>query len=392
MLLGRRTKKHFEFLFVNDVNNKPVIQTLNSIFCEFCDENSGMIYFDKRLGRPSENSINVFEYVGITTLLISIVHFVKMIPRFYSNLGVVNAISKKYRVNSIFLIFNCFDSIFAVNAVGCFFRKVSTAKIVLMTDVHKLSRVIVLSARENSISTFVIQHGTTVGEEGYLPITADKMLVWGQGSKRWFINNHEPESKLEVLGSPKMDHVRYAEPSLVTEKRLASILVIISSITLESDFLETVREAFENIELDKIEVNIKLHPGNPKADRAIVNSIFKNSNVKYKVLHFENLTSCLMMSDAVLLTTSSVGIEAIIHNKPIYQYKAGRLRQYTMDWEEFDCSHLYETGEQLFRLLSSPSLQSKKLKNYPSFVKYCFDTLDGNSRKRIKSYIKEYTI
>ena len=153
--LKRRPGRRSDYLFINDVNNKPVVETLFTIKNEFQEENVGVIYFDRRLGVPQENVINAFEFVSIGSLLSSFMDILKMIPVLYKGRAEINRVSKHHHISSFKLLLNCLDSIFSINVVQTLFKHVSATKIILMTDVHKLSRIVTLCAQKINNQTFI---------------------------------------------------------------------------------------------------------------------------------------------------------------------------------------------------------------------------------------------
>ncbi len=393
LFLKKRENWRFEYLFVNEVNNIPVIDSLNLVYREFVSENVGMVFSDMRLRKPNERTINIFEFTTVGVLWRSLIESVGFMPTLYQYREEIRFLSNKYNIKPLFLILNIFDSIFSVNVVKVFFSKVSVGKIILMTDVHKLSRISTFLARDLMIPTYVIQHGATVGEEGYMPIIADKMLVWGESSKNWFTKRGQSADKIEIVGSPRMDMVVYGgvDQSCLNQREWKKVLVVMSMVAFERTFLLTIKDALMRCEIKDVEVIVKLHPGGAVDFSFMPNEVFKQSGLEYKVLRFENTKMLLKETDIVIVTNSTVGMEAIIENKPIFQFKSNDYFNHRMSYEDFDCGHLFETGEQLAKLISSPDIVYSKLSNYPLFVNYYFGKLDGNSSKRIKEFIVRHS-
>jgi CDP-glycerol glycerophosphotransferase (TagB/SpsB family) len=261
-----------------------------------------------------------------------------------------------------------------------------------MTDVHKLSRIFTIFSKRTNTPTFVIQHGATVGEAGYLPIIADKMLVWGEGSLNWFVERRQPLNKLQIVGSPRMDSTLYEKLELdqLPVPKLNKALIIMSEEIIEEDFLLVIKDALAEAAISNLEIIIKLHPGKSVDYSFIPEGVFQKSGLNYRILRYESTKLLLQESDVVFVTTSSVGMEAIIQNKPVFQFKSRKRHNYRMSYEDFDCSHLFETSDQLHKIISNPATVISKLQNYFPFVNYYFGKLDGSSAKRIKKYIVNY--
>jgi hypothetical protein len=392
LFLNKRNSFRCDYLFINEVNNEPVIQALNLVYKEFVDDNAAIVYSDIRLGKPSNNTINIFEYATLGRLFKSIYEFAKILPSLYKS-HEITFISRKYQIQRGIILRNIFDSIFLINIVENLFAKAQFGKIILMSDVHKLSRIVTLIAKTFKINTFVIQHGATVGEAGYLPILADKIMVWGESSKNWFVDREQSVNKIQVVGSPRMDSFNYKElrNSQSNHQSWRYALVVMSEVSIERPFLETIKEALLKYGRKNIHIIIKLHPGGAIDYSYMPKEIFGQSGLPYEILRHGKINILLTEADIVFVTTSSVGMEAIVHNKPIFLYKSPDLFNPKMSYEAFDCSHIFETSEQLLKLISDPVIVNSKLSNYPRFVNYYFGELDGSSSARIKHYVKSYS-
>lgn len=390
--LKRRDNLQFSYLFVNEVNNKSVIESLSAVSQKFIDENEAVIFSDIRIGKCDEKTINIFEFLTLKILFVTVKDSIVLLFSSYKYKDEIKFISKKYNISTFFLFLNFFDSILLINITKKFFLKTKVLKIVLMSDVHKLSRIFVMQAKELNIPTFIIQHGATIGEAGYLPIIANKMLVWGESSKKWFVEREQLSEKIEIVGSTRMDSVKYNIEETIDfkPKKWNKVLIAVSEITIEEQFLKMIRDAFVKKGDKDVEIIIKLHPGGSVDYSFIPEKVFKQSGLSYKILRFEDTKILLNDTDIVFVTTSTVGMESIIHNKPIFQYKSDTLSNYRMSYEDFNCSHLFTTSEEICEIISDRSKVFSKLKNYPPFVNFYFFKLDGNSAQRAKEYIIQY--
>lgn len=391
-LIGTDFKKNtYDFLFVNEVDNTAIISSLKNLSDKFSNLSACEIYTNKRIKHLFKNEstiINIFHFFGIRCFLFFLLDVILSISVLHKNRIHLKYISRKYEVNVWLLILNFWESLFVINVVNCFLKKMNFKKIILNTDVHKFSRIIVLTAKRYNIPTFVLQHGATIGEAGYLPILADKMLVWGESSKIWFSERGQPEDKSEIVGSPRMDSVLYTEPNLQS-KTVKSVLVGLSGITHEEHFLESIRDAFITCGLKETKIIIKLHPSSSVEHSSIPERIFRGSNLKYKIVRNQNIKEIFDSTDIVFVTGSSIGMEATIFNKPLFQYKS-ELLNYHMSYEDFNCSHIFRNTDDIVKVISDSQAVFSKLKNYPAFVENYFYKLDGNSSQRAMDYIIQY--
>lgn len=78
--------------------------------------------------------------------------------------------------------------------------------VLLWSDVTWYERAILNVAQYKKIPTYVLQHGRKGSSRYYppfnLPITADKMLVWGRSDKEALVRAGHPGHKIEVVGCP----------------------------------------------------------------------------------------------------------------------------------------------------------------------------------------------
>lgn len=379
-----------DYLFVNEVNNKPVIETLDAVENEFVEENCCELISDVRLFSTEKKQLNVFQFVSLWLFFKSVGNTLALIPDIIRKRDELREVSKIYRVNRFLLILNCFDSVFLINAMESSFKNVRPKKLILISDVHKLSRITSLYAKENQISSFVLQHGATVGGYGYLPVISDRMLVWGELSKKWFLDRGQEEFKLIPVGSPRMDSVVYKGLVSKTPKRIARVLVVMSEMRYEKEFIQIIRDAFVNLHWSDIEIALKLHPTGASEYASVVEKIFSNSGLNYNVYGVYDLKTLLHESDLVFVTTSSVGMEAIIFNKPILQFKVEKLNYIQMSYEPYECSHIFKNSAEVVHILSQPDILWSKLINYERFVHDYFYQLDGKASLRAKNYIENF--
>lgn len=380
----------FDYLFINEVNNKPVIETLEHVENQFPEQSRAGLISDNRLASENKLQINIFQFANFLVLLKTFAGIAGMVPKFHRHRKEIKELACHFNISPALLIFNCFDSIFLVNVLEACFAKVSAKKMVFISDVHKISRITSLYGGMHGISTFVLQHGATVGGYGYLPVLSDRMLVWGTLSKKWFIDREQDEKKLVVCGSPRMDGVKYPGQDLPVEAGITSVLVVMSEMLYEMPFLQLIRDAFVHLNLPGVEIRIKLHPTGAADFSGMVDNVFAGSGLKYEIFKQYDLKKLLRDSSMVFVTTSSVGMEAIIFNKPILQYKTEKFSYIKMSYEDYNCSHIFKSSAEIVEIIAGNGKLRSKLTQYPLFVEDYFYKLDGNSSLRAKEFIESF--
>jgi len=380
-LFYRNDKKNWKsrYLFVNDVFNNSMVENIRAVQSEF-DVDFIELISDKRLRK--EKSKLLFKYFKPGTFLRQIIKTYTLIKQ---NSETIKEVCKEFEIKEHLLIFNIIDSMFILNCAESFLNAHrDITEIVSNTDVHKVSKAMVLLASKREINTYVIQHGSTVLEYGYLPVVCDYMFTWGKLSNNWFLDRGTKKEKLVTVGTPKMDAlVNYTKQHSILRK-VKNILLIMNPIGDKSvrEFLKIVKGA--NLEME-YNLQIKLHPGSVD-NIDIVHEIFDELGVQ--IYKRENTHRLIYDSDVVITTTSTVGNEAIAFNKALIQIKIENSAT-PMDYEAFDCSHLVENSGELKDLIEHlDKLESKKV-NYKQFISDYFYALDGMSANRIKKFITQ---
>ncbi|MGB5820711.1 MAG: hypothetical protein WBG90_14595 [Saonia sp.] len=365
------------YLFVNDVFNNSMVENMRTVQKEF-DEEFIELISDKRLMK--EKSEFIFRYFNPISFIRQIFKTNRLLKQ--SSLT-IRDLCNIFDIKKRLLILNIFDSIFVLNCAECYLNTHrDITRIILNTDVHKVSKAIVLLAAKRKIKTYVIQHGSTVLEYGYLPVISDYMFTWGKLSNDWFLSRGTDEKKLISTGTPKMDYITNFEIRDGSLKKADNILLILNPIGEKNirEFLGIVKEAKLDFNYNLV---IKLHPGSID-NRNIVEEYFDKS--KTKIYKNENTHQLIYDSDVVVTTTSTVGNEAIAFNKPLLQIKTSNIKS-SMDYEKYDCSHTIQNAKELESLIGNiDKLESKKV-NYQQFIPDYFYSLDGKSAYRIKKFI-----
>jgi len=332
------------------------------------------IVCDKRL--KTNSSVFLFSYFNIFSYIRQIFIGLRIVWR---NFNTIKNIANIFKVKPRLLTLNIFESIFVLNCIERFFRKHNDIKkIILNTDVHKVSRAITLYAQKEDIETFVLQHGATILEYGYLPVTANYMFAWGDLSKTWFVERGTEKEKIIVTGTPKTDFlIKYNKERNVPNK-INKVLLIVNPIGISEviSFLNLIYDA--DIHLN-YQLSIKLHPSS-NDNRTEVEARFKLANVK--IFKEENIHDLINQNDVVITTTSTVGNEAIALRKPLIKIEIDGINN-ILEYDLFDCSFSIKHSEELSNLLNDKKLLYSKRINYERFIEKYFYKLDGNATNRI---------
>ena len=90
-----------------------------------------------------------------------------------------------------------------VIALRALLRRYRPRLLLFANDAHRVPRIMTQLARMEGIPTVSLQHGFPVWRYGYLPVFADRVLVWGDSSARWFQSMGTDEARVVVAGDPR---------------------------------------------------------------------------------------------------------------------------------------------------------------------------------------------
>jgi len=170
------------------------------------------------------------------------------------------------------------------------------------------------------VPTLIIQHGIVADHPIYGPICSDKMAVFGDAFKDALVKRGVNPEDIVVTGQPRFDvlvNTKY-DKKWIYEKldiNKEKGLIVFASTDLSDDEREmTVRELFIAMQQfpDK-QLIIKPHPSD---DGVMFVELVRKFNSDAIVVHdylYELLSAC----DVLITTWSTVGLEAMILDKPI---------------------------------------------------------------------------
>jgi hypothetical protein len=194
-------------------------------------------------------------------------------------------------------------------------REQGWAVTVSASCLHHFGRLCVELSRSKQVPSITIQHGV-VASPTYLPVISTKLAVWGEMVKDWFIATGVPADKLVVTGQPRFDRMIRNIPTLEQHSDKSRKVVLIATQPLGWPFqqrlLETLSKVSRHFAGDKF--ILKPHPDEPMAP---YRRYLLEQNLSNVTLERGNLTEVLATADVVMVHSSTVGIEALILEKPL---------------------------------------------------------------------------
>lgn len=240
-----------------------------------------------------------------------------------------------------------------------FLSKNHVRAVVLMNDANSFEKLVALTAKKFGIPTAVVQHGITGHEIGFVPLSADFIMVWGEESKSWLIKRGIDKNRIIITGSPRHEVLSKGSSS----KKIKKVLYVPQISNRESNFpnyhitlkerkeiLRMVLQAFKENNLE-LTISVRLGDQNEKLIDKIAKEVgFSN----YKKYYGKDIVSAIKGSDLVLTQFSTVGIEGLLLGKPLITLEINELGRY-VPFSKYGASQAVKTKEQLKKALDHPS-------------------------------------
>ena len=205
-------------------------------------------------------------------------------------------------------------------ALGRLIEKGKAGGLLVASDFHPVPREAVLVCRRHGVPSVEVIHGMVSVPVLYVPITADKIAVWGDEMHEWFVGHGTDPARLVTTGQPRYDgfieyekRKDYLKAGLGIEKDKKVVLYAASRLPGEMKTVETALDAIRQRK-DTIFV-IKPHPTDrPDAYERLLNT---RPDQPSMVVSGRNIFEMLAICDIVLLLFSTVGLEAVLAGKPL---------------------------------------------------------------------------
>lgn len=326
---------------------------------------------------------SVFMYKGIS--IWEIVHkklsnfFTENIPRIIGNINMLEAVHKRGNI------------------------KIA----VLRNDVKEFERTIILSSHLTKVPSLVIQHGILAETNGHNILLADKYAAWGRAAVDWYKRFGNAPEKFEITGNPHFDIFANWKPQLSKaalckrfnlDEDKGIILFATQQVNKFSSFwtddlfwvmadkLLTVMQQFPDKQLI-----IKVDPYEdiePYRDRIIGGSY--NNVVAVKDIDIYTLIS---FSEVIITLDSTVGLEAMIFDKPLITVNLTKRRDRVPYAEKGAAVGVYEEESLPLAikktLIDHETISQLKIGRNRFFEEYVYG-MDGKASERISRFIKHY--
>jgi hypothetical protein len=215
-----------------------------------------------------------------------------------------------------------------------FVTTLSPSSFVMSEDITALPRAMCQVLKMHGIPIVVVQHGILNGDMAgtyVLPVVGDCQAVWGEYYRNWHIERGKPSESQVVTGFPKHDELLRLPPldrdglcerfGLDPKVKTALVITEWFQATTSSDMVECeeryIRLALRSLKVyDGIQIVVKLHPDLQSRYHRIVSEIADQEGVRVLIAR-DSLWDLIRLSSFVIVSTSSVCVEALILGKPV---------------------------------------------------------------------------
>ncbi len=224
-----------------------------------------------------------------------------------------------------------------VDRVDAHFRRIQPDALVLDQDATPFARAAVGLARRHVCKSFVVQHGAPLSRFGFAPLAADRILVWGQSSRRVLLRWGVANNQIQVTGSPWHDRL-LRSLSLSTPKRpcdqdeTSPKILLLATVPpkdsrpdgvelhlTHSTYATMLHNAFEaGDRVPNATLIIKLHPRSPH-DPVVDRLMRQFDRLRTRLVTEGSLEPLMAEADCVLSCLSSAGIDATLAGVPVIQ-------------------------------------------------------------------------
>jgi UDP-N-acetylglucosamine 2-epimerase len=267
--------------------------------------------------------------------------------------------------------------------------------LVVMNETTMLGGVAVALAKSKGIRTICIQHGA-MGDDAadILPVTVDKILVWGNSTKKILVDSHVPEEKIMITGPPQIDRkIIISDEEKKSIERIGVnrnkriVFLTTQPIPEMNDIVIEVCKAVKGIE--NTQLVIKMHPAEFSPD--MYKKIAKEVGID-AIITKDYLYPLIDACEVMVTSSSTVGIESLMLGKPVMTINLSVLPDiipYARHKVAIGAYSKEDIKPKLELILKNKTVRDELMGHAQEFIhEFCYK-MDGRSSERIIAVIKE---
>jgi len=274
--------------------------------------------------------------------------------------------------------------------------------IVVMNDVTTLGKVAVSVAKKRGVKTLCIQHGAMSNNPiSFIPVSADKIAVWGENSKKALVSRGTPKNKIIITGATHFDNINKSEKEMTKDIAneigidLSKKYILITTQTFPKNSTrkfpnmgKAVRSVCDAVKLiPELQIVIKTHPAEYSIKK--YKDIIKKSGVN-GFLTKKHLYPLIKGCSALITISSGTGFEAFIMGKPLIIINLDNYSRipYSGSNAVIEVKKAENLRNVIQSVIEKEDLRKKLAKNAEKFLyKTCYKT-DKKTSDRVISLIR----
>ncbi|MBW2989890.1 CDP-glycerol glycerophosphotransferase family protein [Candidatus Woesearchaeota archaeon] len=284
-----------------------------------------------------------------------------------------------------------------------------------MDESRAFSRALFHICKKEGIRTVAIQHGNLEGtircvhekdeiSEDALPDKCpipDKTVVWGDFHKDFLLKNHYPSDKVEVLGCQRYDVL--ADAGRMYSKKESCkklgidpdrrIIALFTNSNFDEENKALLKATFDAVKkIPNVQLAVKPHP---KENYRIHYQMKENTRSDAIIIRDIDSFELLHIADIVMIYWSTVGLEAMILDKPVIVINLMGQPDKVPYAKQGAAIGVYKEEDlagSIKSILSDEEIQKKLKKNRDKLAyEYCYKK-DGLASRRIAHLIENKKI
>ena len=284
--------------------------------------------------------------------------------------------------------------------------------LVVVEDVLPQSRSYCRTFAHHGVPVLIIQHGASmatkdVGMDSFpiMPMEAQRQAVWGGIYREaWGSKAGKPAQSQVVVGNAKYDFVAegYHPEKSDIYRRLGfnperSIIVVatewyaggsaVRTVELGERFIRSTLKALQSF--PEVQIVVKLHPTFNRKYRQIVSAIAAEENIKVTITA-DYFWELLAVSDLVIISESTVGLDAMVLDKPVVVVNLDRkskFRDYVCRGAACEACSPEDIAPVVREVLNSERVRRELAKARKRFVYEYAYIQDGKASRRVAELI-----
>jgi len=294
-----------------------------------------------------------------------------------------------------------------INMLGEIAERKKIKIAVLRNDVKELERTVILGLRLAKVPSLVVQHGILAESNGHNVLLADKFAAWGEASVDWYGKFGNSLEKFEVTGNPRFDTLANWRPKLSRQELCRQLNldvnkgIILFATQQINKFSSFWTDDLFWVMADKLLTAMRKFPDkqliikvDPYEDVGPYrNRIKENSHNNAIAVKDVDIYTLIFLSELVITLDSTVGIEAMIFDKPLVTVNLTKRCDRVPYAEKEAAIGVYEEESLLpaieKALTDQEAISRLKICRNRFLKEYAYE-IDGKADVRLSNFIKHY--